>query len=208
MNSSFGQRHESGTEIIVAAVRAAPLFHGERPWTPYGHTSIIAPLFRAAPVAQLDRASASGAEGCGFDPRRARRYTEQQYLRSPAEMCGNGARCVSRFAFLEGIAGEKLAFHTDVGVVSAACDKPVNAFGNSAAGVRIDWDDFAAKYEDLKQESAKLAEVAAGGDKAAIAARDHHHPRGHSAAGGRGRGCHLHGIGPEAQHSADADQPY
>ena len=38
---------------------------------------------------------------------------------SRAEMCGNGARCVSRFANLTGIAGKKLSFLTDVGVVSA-----------------------------------------------------------------------------------------
>ncbi len=39
---------------------------------------------------------------------------------SRAEMCGNGARCVSRFAFLEGIAGEQLSFRTDVGIISAS----------------------------------------------------------------------------------------
>jgi len=34
-------------------------------------------------------------------------------------MCGNGARCASRFAFITGIAGPKLSFETDVGVVTA-----------------------------------------------------------------------------------------
>ena len=38
---------------------------------------------------------------------------------SRAEMCGNGARCVSRFAFLNGIAGPELSFETDVGVITA-----------------------------------------------------------------------------------------
>lgn len=38
---------------------------------------------------------------------------------SRAEMCGNGARCVSRFAFITGIAGPKLSFETDVGLVTA-----------------------------------------------------------------------------------------
>lgn len=39
---------------------------------------------------------------------------------SRAEMCGNGARCVSRFAYLEGIAGKTLAFETDAGIISGA----------------------------------------------------------------------------------------
>ena len=38
---------------------------------------------------------------------------------SRAEMCGNGARCAARFAYLNGIAEENMAFETDAGVVSA-----------------------------------------------------------------------------------------
>ena len=38
---------------------------------------------------------------------------------SRAEMCGNGARCASRFAFLTGITGPALSFETDVGLVTA-----------------------------------------------------------------------------------------
>jgi diaminopimelate epimerase len=37
---------------------------------------------------------------------------------SKAEMCGNGARCVARFAYVNGIAGENLSFETEAGVVS------------------------------------------------------------------------------------------
>jgi diaminopimelate epimerase len=37
---------------------------------------------------------------------------------SRAEMCGNGARCAARFAFVNGIAGENLTFETDAGIVS------------------------------------------------------------------------------------------
>jgi len=33
-------------------------------------------------------------------------------------MCGNGARCAARFAYVNGIAGENLSFETDAGVVS------------------------------------------------------------------------------------------
>jgi diaminopimelate epimerase len=38
---------------------------------------------------------------------------------SPAEMCGNGARCVARFAYLNGIAGERMTFLTAAGPVAA-----------------------------------------------------------------------------------------
>jgi len=38
---------------------------------------------------------------------------------SEAEMCGNGGRCVARFAFLNGIAKAKLAFETIAGPVQA-----------------------------------------------------------------------------------------
>ena len=33
------------------------------------------------------------------------------------DMCGNGARCAARFAFLNGIAGRKMAFETLAGVI-------------------------------------------------------------------------------------------
>jgi diaminopimelate epimerase len=39
---------------------------------------------------------------------------------SVAEMCGNGARCVARFAYLNGITGPEMAFETLAGVVSAS----------------------------------------------------------------------------------------
>ncbi len=38
---------------------------------------------------------------------------------SRADMCGNGARCVARFAYINGIAGPELSFETDVGMISA-----------------------------------------------------------------------------------------
>lgn len=36
-----------------------------------------------------------------------------------AEMCGNGARCAARFAYLNRIAGSKMSFETDAGIISA-----------------------------------------------------------------------------------------
>ncbi len=38
---------------------------------------------------------------------------------SRAEMCGNGARCVARFAFINKIAGPNMSFVTDAGIVHA-----------------------------------------------------------------------------------------
>jgi diaminopimelate epimerase len=38
---------------------------------------------------------------------------------SEAEMCGNGGRCAARFAFLKGIAGEKMSFQTIAGIIEA-----------------------------------------------------------------------------------------
>ncbi|MCP4110549.1 MAG: diaminopimelate epimerase [Desulfobacteraceae bacterium] len=39
---------------------------------------------------------------------------------SRAEMCGNGARCAARFAYVNEIAGTDMAFETDVGIIYAA----------------------------------------------------------------------------------------
>jgi len=41
---------------------------------------------------------------------------------SRAEMCGNGARCAARFAFLNAIAGPQMAFETDAGLIRAAVE--------------------------------------------------------------------------------------
>jgi diaminopimelate epimerase len=38
---------------------------------------------------------------------------------SEVEMCGNGGRCAARFAYLLGIAGEKMSFETVAGIIDA-----------------------------------------------------------------------------------------
>ena len=38
---------------------------------------------------------------------------------SLAEMCGNGARCVARFAFIHNIAGPSMSFRNEAGIVTA-----------------------------------------------------------------------------------------
>jgi diaminopimelate epimerase len=41
---------------------------------------------------------------------------------SEAEMCGNGGRCAARFAFMNGIAGERMSFGTLAGTMHAEVD--------------------------------------------------------------------------------------
>ena len=43
--------------------------------------------------------------------------------RSEAEMCGNGARCIARFAYLKGITGRECCFETLSGLVNAYIDE-------------------------------------------------------------------------------------
>ena len=43
---------------------------------------------------------------------------------SPAAMCGNGARCAARFAFIQGIAGADMRFETDAGMIHARVNGP------------------------------------------------------------------------------------
>ena len=64
-----------------------------------------------------------------------------------------------------------LASAAALDVLSGFPDDSVSEDSAAMSEIWLDWDDFAAKYDDLKQESAKLAEAAAGGDKAAIAAQ-------------------------------------
>jgi diaminopimelate epimerase len=42
---------------------------------------------------------------------------------SEAEMCGNGARCIARFAYLQGIAGKTMTFETLAGIVNAEINR-------------------------------------------------------------------------------------
>lgn len=60
---------------------------------------------------------------------------------SVAEMCGNGARCAARFAYLHGIAGREMTFKTLAGPIHAVVEEP---------GVRLKMTD----PEELAAESA------------------------------------------------------
>jgi diaminopimelate epimerase len=58
---------------------------------------------------------------------------------SEAEMCGNGGRCVARFAYLKGIAGSSLKFETLAGILSAQVDgKKVKLEMTKPFGLKLD----------------------------------------------------------------------
>ncbi|MBW1829961.1 MAG: diaminopimelate epimerase [Deltaproteobacteria bacterium] len=55
------------------------------------------------------------------------------------DMCGNGGRCVARFAFLKGITGPKMTFETKVGPVSAEVnDRIVKVLMPKPSGLSMD----------------------------------------------------------------------
>jgi diaminopimelate epimerase len=57
------------------------------------------------------------------------------------EMCGNGSRCVSRFAYLKGIAGDKMTFETLAGPISAEVrNHTVKVLMPTPTGLRLDVD--------------------------------------------------------------------
>ena len=59
---------------------------------------------------------------------------------SVAEMCGNGARCAARFAYLNNIAGPKMSFETISGIVSATVtDKTVKINIPDPSDFKVDY---------------------------------------------------------------------
>lgn len=57
------------------------------------------------------------------------------------EMCGNGGRCVSRFAFLKGIAGSEMTFETSAGPISAEVNgRMVKVLMPKPTGILMDLD--------------------------------------------------------------------
>jgi diaminopimelate epimerase len=58
---------------------------------------------------------------------------------SEAEMCGNGGRCVARFAYLKGIAGSSLKFETLAGILTAQVEeKKVKLEMTKPLGLKLD----------------------------------------------------------------------
>lgn len=76
---------------------------------------------------------------------------------SVAEMCGNGARCAARFAFLHGIADRQMAFETLAGIIHADV-------GDETVSIRMtDPVDFKAEFDlDLDGERLRVGSVNTG----------------------------------------------
>jgi len=76
---------------------------------------------------------------------------------SVAEMCGNGARCAARFAFLHGIAGRRMAFETLAGIIHAEV-------GEDAVKIRMtDPVDLRADFDlDLDDNSLRVSSINTG----------------------------------------------
>lgn len=65
---------------------------------------------------------------------------------SEAEMCGNGGRCAARFAFTNGITGEKMAFETVAGIIKAEVEgRRVKLQLTTPTDLKLD---YAIKLED------------------------------------------------------------
>jgi diaminopimelate epimerase len=68
------------------------------------------------------RRESAGADGLIFLTNSDRYDFGWQYFNADGgevDMCGNGTRCIARFAYLKGIAGTKMTFETLTGPVSA-----------------------------------------------------------------------------------------
>ena len=82
---------------------------------------------------------------------------------SVAEMCGNGARCVARFAYLNGIAGPDMLFETQAGIVYA------QVAGESVKVKMTDPLDLRMDYSiELKNSSLSISSVIIGVPHAVI----------------------------------------
>ena len=76
---------------------------------------------------------------------------------SVAEMCGNGARCVARFAYLNGIAGSEMSFETGAGIVEA------QVAGESVKIKMTDPSDLKTDYTlELKDRSISVSSINTG----------------------------------------------
>ncbi len=76
---------------------------------------------------------------------------------SVGEMCGNGARCITRYAYINGIAGKRMAFETTAGIVTGEVikDRMVGVWLNLPEiielekMVKVNQNDYRVSYIEL-----------------------------------------------------------
>lgn len=90
------------------------------------------------------RRESVGADGLIFVNKSDKYDFAWQYFNADGaevEMCGNGSRCVARYAHLKGIAGSKMAFETLAGPVSAeVTGRMVKVLMPAPSGLKTDID--------------------------------------------------------------------
>lgn len=90
------------------------------------------------------RRESVGADGVIFVQRSDTHDFKWRYFNADGgevEMCGNGGRCVSRFAYLKGIAGPRMTFETRVGPVTAEVSgRRVKVLMPRPTGLKLDID--------------------------------------------------------------------
>lgn len=103
----FWKMSGSGNDFIVIDNRAGRISEGEMPF-------LVERWCR--------RRESVGADGVIFVTRSDHHDFAWRFFNADggeAEMCGNGSRCVARFAYLKGIAGKEMTFGTLAGPISA-----------------------------------------------------------------------------------------
>lgn len=85
---------------------------------------------------------------------------------SSAEMCGNGARCAARFAYMNGIAGRDMSFETLAGIISAQIT------GDQVKIKMTDPGDIRDYFLELENTSVKVSSINTGVPHAVIVTDD------------------------------------
>jgi len=88
------------------------------------------------------RRESAGADGLIFLTKSAKYDFGWQYFNADGgevDMCGNGTRCIARFAYLKGIVGTKMTFETLTGPVSAeVMDRVVKVLMPDPSDLQLD----------------------------------------------------------------------
>ncbi|MBN2372880.1 diaminopimelate epimerase [bacterium] len=91
-----------------------------------------------------------GADGLILVEKSGKAFFRMRFFNSDggeAEMCGNGARCVARFAYIKKIAFKKMSFETQAGLVNAVVTQ--NGARIGIGTVRLSQEDAKVSLQDV-----------------------------------------------------------